>query len=119
MVRVAYGKRDNIQNAIDKNVIPEGSLIITNDDETSEELLFYTPDAKLKSIHERQKFLTFDSAKKWAEKYNCIGSIFSIQNGSEWMLYIVQNDNTLSPVGGGSVIEDITSIDGGTAFGIN
>lgn len=118
-MRVAYGKRDNIQDAIEKNVIPEGSLIITNDDDSSEELLFYTPDAKLKLIHERQKFLTFDSAKKWAEKYNCVGSIFSIQNGSSWMLYVVQSDNTLSPVGGGSIVEDITNIDGGNAFGIN
>lgn len=119
-MRVAYGKRDNIQDAIDKNVIPEGTLIITNDSDKEEELFFYTPDAQIKEIHNRLKFLTFSEAKAWAEKYDCVGSIMSIQNGTSWSLYIVQSDNTLSPVSSGDVpIEDIASIDGGTAFGVN
>lgn len=119
-MRVAYGQRDNIQAAIDKNVIPEGSLIITNDDTSSEELFFYSPDGEIKSIHSRQKFLTFELAKQWVEKYNCVGDILSVQNGTEWVPYIVQDNNVLKPVGPGDVpIGDITSIDGGNAFGIN
>lgn len=116
---IAYGKRDDIQVAISESTIPPGTIIITNDNNDNEEMFFYDTNNTLKQIHERQKFLTFDSAKKWAEKYNCVGAIFSIQNGSSWMLYVVQSDNTLSPVGGGSIIEDITNIDGGNAFGIN
>ena len=52
-VRVAYGKRSKITDAIAAGVIPKDSLIITNDAEESE-LYFYDAAGKMKRISERK-----------------------------------------------------------------
>ena len=117
--RIAYGPRDKIWSSIESEVIPKGSLIITRDDEKREELFFYDTVGELKKIHEREKFLTFTEAEAWAKKYECAGSVFSVHNGTGWSLYLVQDDGTLAPIDpGGSDIDDVTNIDGGTAFGL-
>lgn len=118
--RIAYGKRDKIQEAIESEVIPKGSLIITKDDDVNEELFFFDTSGEMKSIHERSKFLTFDEASAWAKKYSCAGSIFSIHNGSDWALYIVRDDGSLESISSGdSTIDDVSCIDGGNAAGLN
>ena len=118
MARVAYGKKTGVQSAIDSGVIPRDTLIITKDDKDSE-LLFYDADGKLFPLAERTRFETLTEAELWAKTYPCVGFIFTVQNGSEWMPYIVQSDNSLKPfkseVGD---ITDVKRIDGGTSAGI-
>lgn len=118
MARVAYGKKTNVQEAIDNGTIPVDTLIITKGD-MDPEMLFYDADGNLMPIAERTRFETLTEAEQWAKNYPCVGFIFTVQNGSEWMPYIVQNDNSLSPfkaeVGD---ITDIKRIDGGTSAGV-
>lgn len=117
-VRVAYGKRSKIQSAITAGVIPEDSLIITNDAEEAE-LFFYDVNGDMKRISERTQFETLTEAKAWVQQYDCSGRILSIHNGEDWAPYIVCADNSLSPIAGGDgTISDVRNIDGGTAEGI-
>ena len=118
MARVAYGKRTGVQSAIDNGVIPKDTLIITKGDSDSE-MLFYDTDGNLFPLAERTRFETLTEAEQWAKNYPCVGFIFTVQNGSEWMPYIVQSDNSLTPfkseVGD---ITDVKRIDGGTSAGV-
>lgn len=118
MARVAYGKKTGVQSAIDGGVIPRDTLIITKGDMDSE-MLFYDADGNLFPLAERTRFETLTEAEQWAKNYPCVGFIFTVQNGSEWLPYIVQSDNTLKPfkseVGD---ITDVKRIDGGTSAGV-
>ena len=117
-VRVAYGKRSKITDAIAAGVIPKDSLIITNDAEESE-LYFYDAAGKMKRISERKQFETISEAQAWVKTYDCVGHIISVHNGSDWVPYIVSDEGALTPVGSGEIsVEDIKTIDGGTAHGI-
>lgn len=110
-VRVAYGRKENIANAINDGTIPKDCIIITKDDVDSE-LLFYDANGNLLPVEERTRFESFDEAQQWAITYPCNGSVFSVKSGDEWIPFIVQDDNSLAPVG------NITRIDGGTAADI-
>lgn len=118
MARVAYGKRADVQSAIDSGVIPRDTIIITKGD-TDSETLFYDADGNLFPLAERTRFETLTEAEKWAKNYPCVGFIFTVQNGSEWLPYIVQKDNSLKPfkseVGD---ITDVKRIDGGDSAGV-
>ena len=117
MARVAYGKKTSVQSAIDNGVIPLDTLIITKGD-MDPEMLFYDADGNLMPIAERTRFETLTEAEQWAKDYPCVGFIFSVHNGSEWLPYIVQDDNTLTPFKGEvGDITDIKRIDGGTSAG--
>lgn len=122
-VRVAYGDRDNISSAIASGVIPSDSLIFTKEQDDISELFFYDIDGNLKPVAERNRFLSVSEAAAWARKYDCKGHIYSVQNGAEWVLYVVQDDYKLSPVkagdGGTLDVDDVARIDGGNAFGLN
>lgn len=122
-VRVAYGRRCNIDNAIKDGTIPKGSIIITKDDADSE-LLFYDPSGKLKTIAERTRFDSLTEAEYWAQQYPCCGFVFAVKNGNGWVPYIVNNDNSLSPIKGESVggvklsdieQDEVLVLDGGNA----
>lgn len=118
MARVAYGKKANVQSAIENGTIPPDTLIITKGDVDSE-MLFYDSDGKLFPLAERTRFETLTEAEQWAKNYPCVGFIFSVQNGSEWLPYIVQSDNSLKPFKGEvGDITDVKRIDGGTSIGI-
>lgn len=118
MARVAYGKKTSVQSAIDSGVIPSDTLIITKGD-MDPEMLFYDADGNLMPIAERTRFETLTEAERWAQDYPCVGFIFSINNGSEWLPYIVQDDNTLTPFKGEvGDITDVKRIDGGTSAGL-
>lgn len=122
-VRVAYGRRKNIIGAIEKGTIPKGSIIITKD-EADSEMLFYDPSGELKTIAERTRFESLKEAEQWVRDYPCVGFILAVHNGSEWLPYIVNDDNSLSPLNSGgtgnvklSEIEqdEILVLDGGNA----
>ena len=118
MARTAYGQRENVQSAIESGAIPLDTMIVTKD-EIDSEILFYDRDGKLFSVTERTRFETLTEAEQWANKYPSVGLIFTVQNGSEWLPYIVQSDNTLSPFKGEvGEITDVKRIDGGTSVGI-
>ena len=74
-VRVAYGKRSKITDAIAAGVIPKDSLIITNDAEESE-LYFYDAAGKMKRISERKQFETISEAQAWVKTYDCVDISF-------------------------------------------
>lgn len=115
-VRVAYGSRDKVKVAIEQNIIPKDSIIITDNPEA--EMFFYDVDGNMRIISERNRFESLTEAKIWALKYPCAGHIFAIQNGSEWLPYIVSSEGELKPIisGGGSVDDlEINRIDGGSA----
>ena len=117
-VRVAYGKKSKITSAIASGVIPKDSLIITSDAEESE-LFFYDAAGNMKRISERKQFETISEAQAWVKNYDCVGHIISVHNGSDWVPYIVSDEGALTPVGSGEIsVEDIKTIDGGTAHGI-
>ena len=96
-VRVAYGQRKNINSAIEKGTIPKGSIIITKD-EADSEMLFYDPTGNLKTVAERTRFESLKEAERWVKDYPCEGFILVIHNGAEWLPYIVNDDNSLSPL---------------------
>lgn len=117
-VRVAYGRKSKIPDAIASGAIPKDSLIITSDADESE-LYFYDVSGKMKHISERKQFETISEALAWIKTYNCEGHIISVHNGSDWTPYIVTSDGALTPVdSGGGSIEEVKIIDGGTAQGI-
>ncbi len=116
-VQLAYGPRGEIDSAINAGGIPPKTLVVTSDAEQAE--LFYLDGAKkLKTVSERNRFLTLTEATMWVQKYDCTGRIISVHNGDSWVPYVVADNRTLSPIGGGSgSVTDITTIDGGNAAG--
>ncbi len=116
-VQLAYGPRSEIDAAVSSGSIPPKTLVVTNDPEQAE--LFYLDGEKnLKPVAERDRFLTLTEANSWIKQYDCVGRIVSVHNGSSWVPYIVTDQSTLSPIGGGSgPVTDITTIDGGNAAG--
>ena len=118
-VRVAYGNRDAIEKAMQKGSIPLDTMILTKEHDELAELFFYDVDGNLKAVSERTRFLSVSEASAWAQKYDCRGHIYSIQNGDAWSLYLVQEDYTLAPIGNSSSdVGNIYFIDGGCAAGV-
>lgn len=112
-VNFAYGERDNVNKAISNGKIPQDTLIVTK--EGSENgMLFYDSKKNLKTIAQRSTFESITEARAWIEKYPCPGAVITIQNGSEWIPYVVNSDKTLSEFSKVD-IHDIKVIDGGTA----
>lgn len=96
-IRVAYGKRENIDTAILKGTIPRGSIIITKDTVDSE-MLFYDTAGSLKPITKKSRFESKTAAEQWARAYPCSGAIFVVRDGESWLPYVVNDDNSLSPI---------------------
>ena len=117
-VRVAYGSRKNIENAIKNGVIPQDSIVLTNDTDEAE-LFFYDVEENLKSVSYKKKFATITEAQDWAHSYDCSGNIIAVHNGSDWVPYIVLDDKSLSPSSSNGGHFEINVIDGGNAAGID
>ena len=45
-----------------------------------------------------QKFKTIEAAEQWAQSDNNIGAIISINIGEEWKPYVVEDDNSITPI---------------------
>lgn len=117
-VRVAYGRKSKINDAITSGTIPKDTLIITSDG-TESELYFYDTDGSLKTITERKTFETISEAQAWIRLYDCSGNIISVHNGSDYIPYIVSGDGRLIPIDTDGInIDDIKVIDGGRASGL-
>jgi len=111
-VRVAYGPRDDIQNAINTGTIPAGSMIFTKEGGDSAELFFYDTKRNMKRVVSKTTFGTYEEAEAWIKKYPCVGQCFSICVDGRWGLYLVQDGGQLDFIyGEQSVIEAPTHFD--------
>ena len=124
MFNVAYADKNKIQNSIMQGVIPNESLIITNNDANAAELSYYDEKGNLKSIVRKTQFESENEALLWINKYNYAGiniSVFDAKN-NRWNSYIVGTDNKMNKIinddnAADSVTEALDGIfiDGGSA----
>lgn len=124
MFNVAYADKNKIQNSIMQGVIPNESLIITNNDANAAELSYYDEKGNLKSIVRKTQFESENEALLWINKYNYAGiniSVFDAKNNC-WNSYIVGTDNKMNKIinddnAADSVTEALDGIfiDGGSA----
>ena len=124
MFNVAYADKNKIKNGIAQGVIPNESLIITNNDANAAELSYYDEKGNLKSIVRKTQFESENEALLWINKYDYAGiniSIFDAKN-NRWNSYIVGTDNRMNKIinddnAADSVTEALDGIfiDGGSA----
>lgn len=124
MFNVAYADKNKIQNGIVQGIIPNESLIITNNDANAAELSYYDEKGNLKSIVRKTQFESENEALLWINKYNYAGvniSVFDAKN-NRWNSYIVGTDNKMNKIinddnAADSVTEALDGIfiDGGSA----
>ena len=124
MFNVAYADKNKIQNGIAQGVIPNESLIITNNDANAAELSKKKKKGNLKSIVRKTQFESENEALLWINKYDYAGiniSIFDAKN-NRWNSYIVGTDNKMNKIinddnAADSVTEALDGIfiDGGSA----
>ena len=107
-IRVAYGPRANIQTAIKNGVIPIDSIIITEDDSNTAELMFYDSETNLKHIVAKTKFDSTNEAMEYAIANSCEGNIITVLDRSQYKAYIVQSGGILEPLNSGSL--DMSSL---------
>lgn len=91
MFNIAYADKDKIQNSIAQNIIPNESLIVTNNEDGKAELSYYDENGKLKSIVKKTQFNSEAEALLWTAKYDYAGeniSVFDEKKG-QWNSYIV------------------------------
>lgn len=97
--KVAYGRKDNISYAIEKEVIPPGCIILTED---SDEIYFYDLNRRLTAYKKKDTFTSREEAEEWLEQYECFGQIFSIHEEDHCSLYVVNYENKLEKVESGT-----------------
>lgn len=124
MFNVAYADKNKIQNGIAQGVIPNESLIITNNDANAAELSYYDEKGNLKPIVRKTQFESENEALLWINKYNYAGiniSIFDAKN-NRWNSYVVGTDNKMNKIiNDDNVADSVTEaldgifIDGGSA----
>lgn len=124
MFNVAYADKNKIQNGIAQGVIPNESLIITNNDANAAELSYYDEKGNLKFIVRKTQFESENEALLWINKYNYAGVNVSIFDAkvNQWNSFIVGADNKMNKiVNDDNVADSVTEaldgifIDGGSA----
>ena len=124
MFKLAYVDKAKIENSIAQQVIPQESLIVTNNDNKDAELSYYDEKGNLKSIVKKTAFASQAEALLWVAKYDYSGINISIFDAatSDWNSYIVGGDGSLNKIAkadevAGDVMETLENvwIDGGSA----
>ena len=124
MFKLAYVDKAKIENSIAQQVIPQESLIVTNNDNKDAELSYYDEKGNLKSIVKKTAFASQAEALLWLAKYDYSGVNISIFDAatSDWNSYIVGGDGSLNKIAkadevAGDVMETLENvwIDGGSA----
>lgn len=106
--KVAYGKRENISYAIEKEIIPPGCIILTED---SDEIFFYDLNRRLRTYEQKYKFQSREEADEWLEDHECPGQIFSVHEADKCNLYVVNYNNQLEKIESGTpCIEHVQSV---------
>lgn len=90
---VVYSDKDRIQGAIESGVIPRESLVLTSDDAKRSEMYYYDDNGQLKTITKKTQFNSMVGARTWANKYDYIGEVISININGQWVPYLVDNNN--------------------------
>ena len=81
---VVYSDKDRIQGAIESGVIPRESLVLTSDDAKRSEMYYYDDNGQLKTITKKTQFNSMVGARTWANKYDYIGEVVSINIDGQW-----------------------------------
>ena len=124
MFKLAYVDKAKIENSIAQQVIPQESLIVTNNDNKDAELSYYDEKGNLKSIVKKTAFASQAEALLWVAKYDYSGVNISIFDAatSDSNSYIVGGDGSLNKIAkadevAGDVMETLENvwIDGGSA----
>ena len=100
---VVYSDKDRIQGAIESGVIPRESLVLTSDDAKRSEMYYYDDNGQLKTITKKTQFNSMVGARTWANKYDYIGEVISINIDGQNLLVFdyVHNATDLSVSSGG------------------
>lgn len=100
MFKLAYVDKAKIENSIAQQVIPQESLIVTNNDNKDAELSYYDEKGNLKSIVKKTAFASQAEALLWVAKYDYSGVNISIFDAatSDWNSYIVGGDGSLNKI---------------------
>lgn len=124
MFKIAYTNKDKIQNSISQGIIPEESLIITNNSENDAELSYYDENGNLKSIVKKTTFASESEARLWIAKYGYTGENISVYDADsdEWNNYIIGGDGSMNKIAKSDEVADEAMkgleniwIDGGSA----
>lgn len=99
--KVAYGKKENMDLAIERGVIPPGCIILTED---SDEIFFYDLTRNIRTYEEKYKFESREAAESWVQQYDCGGQIISVHENGKCGAYIVNYDGQLSKLTGNDYI---------------
>lgn len=115
---VAYSDKDKIKNSIAQGVIPEESLIITNNEAKEAEAYYYDEKGNLKQLVKRTKFENETEARTWIAKYgNYEGETISVKNANgNWISYNVGANGEMNQVPNVDSLTDILDgviLDGG------
>ena len=97
--KVAYGARDNISYAIEREIIPPGCIILTED---SNEIFFYDLNRRLQIYESRNKFTSYGEAEEWVREHDCRGQIITILEKDLCMAYIVDHTGALASLSSAS-----------------
>lgn len=115
---VAYSDKDKIKNSIAQGIIPEESLIITNDEANEAEAYYYDEKGNLKQLVKRTKFENETEARTWIAKYdNYEGETISVKDANgNWISYNVGANGEMNQVPNVDSLTDILDgviLDGG------
>lgn len=111
-MKFAYGSKNKINEAIEAGTIPAETLIITSDDVNIAELFFYDKSKLLKKVEKKNKFLTLDEAKDWAQNWGSEGDVVSVKNSKgDWELGVINSEKEviMQSSSSGGVVSDDTS----------
>lgn len=115
-IRVAYGNRSGINDAIASGIIPMDSIIIGKYGDDEAELLFYDKTANVRHIVAQTRFDSADEAIAYAIAHSEIGQIVTVLNDGVYTAYTVQPDFSLREMGMGKFRpETIEELVGGVA----
>lgn len=102
-MRIAYGRRAQIQEAIAAGTIPVETLIITSDELDTGELFFLDKEKNLKRVERKNKFLSLSEAKMWASYWGIVGDVISVKVAdNKWEIGIVDDNKEIVMQGSGS-----------------
>lgn len=97
MFKLAYVDKNKIDNSITQQVIPEESLIVTNNEDKSAELSYYDEKGNLKSIVKKNVFDSEAEMRLWIAKYDYSGEIISYKNSvGNWESCVVKENNIVA-----------------------
>lgn len=98
MAGIAYGKKENIQGAIDEEVIKQNTLIVTKDIDDPE-LYYYDAYGNILPIVVRTRFDSLNEAEEWVRRYPCPGKIITIKDENDtYTPCVVLDDGAIVPL---------------------